>query len=513
MSDQLKSVNGNADPLWAQTELAIREHISWGLPRYEKMWAYYRNPIELVRQAGLGGDGNGQGWYRSAQEVGLPTRIVGVGSSLGSGLGSGLVLGGERGRREVVIENDIGWRVATMVDFMFGSPVRIESLAEDEKTKQAIEDVLEAVWESSGGISLMQDMATLGHVFGHVDLLVRVDEEGLVGSRVIDAPEWISIEPIDARRGVAVMSSSDYRAVESFAVHVEREVIAEKAREKGSEKSKPKRHGLGMRKGKLGHGGKKTKQSVTEVFTQEGWARFVDGERVDGDVWKLLVGRVPMVHVQNMSQPFVYSGIGEVESLVGLQDELNTRLSDRASRVTMSSFKMYLAKRLDGFEKMPVGPGRVWATDDPDASIESFGGDSSSPSESEHIGQVREALDKVSGVPPLAGGVVRARIGNLSSATALRITLMSLLAKTARKRVTYGAGIEKVSRMVLTALDAAGVLRTGPADRGIRLVWPDPQPVDPGDAVLAAKQKAELGVPGERVLAELGYGPSDAGVS
>ncbi len=510
MSDQLKSVNGNADPLWAQTELAIREHISWGLPRYEKMWAYYRNPIELVRQAGLVGDGNGQGWYRSAQEIGLPARIVGS----GSGLGAGMALGGERGRREVVIENDIGWRVATMVDFMFGSPVRIESLAEDEEVREAIEDVLEAVWENSGGISLMQDMATLGHVFGHVDLLVRVDEEGLVGSRVIDAPQWISIEPIDARRGVAVMSASDYRAVESFAVHVEREVIGEKGHEKnGNENAKPKRYGLGMRKGKVGHGGKKTKQSVTEVFTKEGWARFVDGQRVDGDVWRLLAGRVPMVHVQNMSQPFVYSGIGEVESLVGLQDELNTRLSDRASRVTMQSFKMYLAKGIEGFGGSSVGPGMVWSTDNPDASIEGFGGDASSPSEDAHIGEIREAMDKISGVPPVAGGVVRAKLGNLSSANALRITLMSLIAKTQRKRVGYGRGIEQVSAMVLDVLDAAGVLKTDVRDRGVRVVWGALPVVDDEQSrVSDGKAKVELGVKAEDVLEELGFGDADPGV-
>ncbi len=500
MSDQLKSVNGNADPLWACTELAIREHISWGLPRYEKLWAYYRNPIELVRQAGLGGDG--QGWYRSAQEVGLPTRIVGRGAGLSMGPG------GERGRREVVIENDIGWRVATMVDFMFGSPVRIESLAEDEETRRAIEDVLEAVWEHNGGISLMQDMATLGHVFGHVDLLVRVDEEGLVGSRVSDVSRWISIEPIDARRGVAVMSESDYRQVESFAVHVEREVIAER----GDEKGKPKRHGLGMRKGKAGHGAKKTKQSVTEVFTKEGWARFVDGQRVDGDVWRLLPGRVPMVHVQNMSQPFVYSGIGEVEALIGLQDELNTRLSDRASRVTMQSFKMYLAKGIEGFGGSSIGPGMVWSTDNPDASIEGFGGDASSPSEDAHIREIREAMDKISGVPPVAGGIVRAKLGNLSSANALRITLMSLIAKTRRKRVGYGRGIEQVSSMVLDALDASGVMRTDVRDRGVRVVWGALPVVDEESAMAAGLAKVELGVDPEAVRSELGLIDADPGV-
>ena len=73
-------------------------------------------------------------------------------------------------------------------------PIRIESLAKDEKTKLAIEEVLESVWEKSGGIAMLQDLATLGHVFGHVDLLMRVDEENLVGAHVDDASQWISIE-------------------------------------------------------------------------------------------------------------------------------------------------------------------------------------------------------------------------------------------------------------------------------------------------------------------------------
>ena len=71
---------------------------------------------------------------------------------------------------------------------------------------------------------------------------------------------------------------------------------------------------------------------------------------------------------------------------------------------------------------------------------------------------IREALDKVSGIPPVAGGVVQGKVGNLSSANALRVTLLSVLAKTARKRVTYGRGIAEVCWLVLAALDWAGVL-------------------------------------------------------
>lgn len=501
MTDQLMKDDGNANHDWVRARAAIGAHARQSLPRYEKLWAYYRNPIELVRASGMPtGHAQTRGWYRSAQEVGLPSRIVGTGAR-----------GDEHGRREVVIEKDIGWRVAAMVDFMFGSPIRIESLARDENTKQAIEDVLERIWEGSGGIAMLQDLATLGHVFGHVDLLVRVDEEELVGSRALDADRWISIEPIDARRGIALLSPHDYRDIELYALHVgrvtpqaqnERRTSARRGwLDRLRSEQRPARQDSGSKQG-----------SISEVFTPDGWSRYVDDEPVDAGEWMLLPGVLPVVHLQNMSQPFAYEGIGEVEALVGLQDELNTRLSDRASRVTMQSFKMYLAKGIDGFRGNSVAPGMVWSTDNPDAAISSFGGDASSPSEESHIGEIREAMDKISGVPPLAGGVVRAKLGNLSSANALRITLMSLIAKTLRKRVSYGRGIERASTLVLEYLSAAGVLETDVRDRGVRVVWGPLPVIDEESIVAAGRAKIELGVDEQRVLDELGYAQDDPGV-
>lgn len=506
MTGQLMTNDGDAKHDWLRAREAIAAHARRAIPRYDKLWAYYRNPIELVRASGgaVGVGGSARGWYRSAQEVGLPARIVGHGSVPGG-------IGEERGRREVVIENDIGWRVAAMVDFMFGSPIRIESLADDEATRERIEEVLERVWEASGGIALLQDMATLGHVFGHVDLLVRVDEQGLIGSRLPSAERWISIEPIDARRGVAVLSERDYREIELYALHIGG--VNDDGNMPGRE---PARGGWLERLRSDRRASRVStdtgNKGVSEVLTASGWSRVVDGEVAASGAWSLLPGVLPVVHVQNMSQPFVYEGIGEVEGLVGLQDELNTRLSDRASRVTLQSFKMYLAKGIDGFRGSSVGPGMVWSTDNPDASISSFGGDASSPSEDAHIGEIREAMDKISGVPPVAGGVVRAKLGNLSSANALRITLMSLIAKTMRKRVTYGRGIERASGLVLDYLNAAGVLKTDARDRGVRVVWGSLPVVDEESIVAAGRAKVELGVDEQRVLDELGYGDADPGV-
>ncbi len=473
------------------------------LPRYEKLWSYFRNPLEPV---GVGGAAspNRRGWYRQAQEVGLPDRVTGVRRDPA-------LDDRAAGRREVVIENDIAWRVQLMVDFLFGKSIRILSTSEDEATRERVERVIEAVWEASGGIAMLQDAATLGHVYGHVDLAVRIDEERLLGVAAGDVAgvvEAVRIEPIDATRGAPIVSRDDYRELDAYAICVEREA----GDQESAAASDRRLRLLGGRRAIDRSRSAPERVLSLELIGPGVRQVYEDGVLAEEARSVLLPETLPIVHVQNVSQPFRYSGMSEVEALIPLQDELNTRLSDRASRVTMQSFQMYLAKGIEGFERAPVGPGALWQTDNMEASVEAFGGDSSSPSESAHIAEIREAMDKVSAAPPLAGGVLRGRVGNLSSATALRVTLIGLLSKTERKRVTYGRGIAEVSRVVLGALDAAGVVRTAPTDRGVRVAWTDPLPSEERDDVAAARAKVELGVSEERVLGELGYEATDPSI-
>ena len=188
-----------------------------------------------------------------------------------------------------------------------------------------------------------------------------------------------------------------------------------------------------------------------------------------------------------------------------MQDELNTRLSDRASRITFQSFKMYLGKGIEGFENKPVSPGRMWYTDNPEASIEEFGGDEATPSEGLHISEIREALDKVSSVTPTVAGVLKNRLGNLTSAVALRLTLMGMLSKNERKRFTYGEGIKQICSMVLSMLDTAGIYKTTSEDKQVDVIFPSPLPENTMEKLEEAKLKKELGVAAEQVLRELGY--------
>lgn len=478
----------NADALATYVD----EHERLNLPRYALLWRYYRNPMELGGPA-LSSSTQGRR-YRLAQEQGLPPRITGA-------TRNSAVDDRAAARREVVIENDIAWRVQAMVDYLFSRPVRLVSTAADPSLRARIERALDACWERSGGSGLLQDAALLGHVYGHADLLVRADAD-LAAERpaqddaeLVDAARRVRIELVAPPRGIPIQNPADYRELDGYIIRSQRSVIDP------------------------GASSRRRTVTFTEVFSAS--TRQLYRDRADGHGPQLIdeasnnvsPGRLPIAHIQNVSQPLAYSGLSEVEPLIPLQDELNTRLSDRASRVTMQSFKMYLAKGIEGFDKTPIGPGQMWSTDNTEASITAFGGDADSPSEEAHIDEIREALDKASSLPPLATGVVRAKIGNLTSENALRLTLGGVLTRTNRKRLSYGRGITLACRFVLDALHHAGILITTPDQRGVTVEWPDPLPQSPADALEVAKRQADLGVNQDRVLAGLGVGRADQGVA
>ncbi len=469
-------------------DLLIQQHVIQIRPALERLWDYYRNQLDFNA-------GDRQRPYRAAQAQGLPDRLTRSRSTAGS--------------REIVVENDIAWRVHTLVDFMFGKPVSIQSLAGDSDRAQLIERTLHVAFEANGGIGFFQDAALLGSVYGFVDLLVRTD--GLPGmrsgdrshrkvpsnphdpERVIQLASQLELETVEALRAIPVLNPTDYRKLDAYLLHytqpvnrVDHESVL--ARLVGSD-------------GRPRH--RQATVEVTEHWTPDTVSVYHDHRLVRRAANRL--GRLPVVHIQNLPQPFFYEGLSEVEPLIPLQDELNTRLSDRANRVTFQSFKMYLGKGIENFLERPVAPGQMWTTDNPDARIEAFGGDAPTPSEEAHINEIREAMDKTSAVTGVAAGLLRNKVGNLTSENALRIVMMGLLARTEKKRLTYGQGIEKLCELMLHALDVTGVLRTDPDERRVRLHWQTPIPENTTQRLRDAEIKLRIGVPRDRVLAELGY--------
>ena len=498
---------------------------------FGRLWDYFRNPLSPAAAVG-----SSSRPYVQAQEAGLPSRITGVQGSTGNQPVTDIR------RKEIVIENDIAWRIHTMVDYLFGRAVTIRSKARDAHVAHAIEAVVAAMLDANGGVRFLQEAALLGSVHGFVDIALRTPAEGAailppsslasanasrsrpatsrpdtshipagvagaaaagqypdgtrsnsIMQRAIRYARLFTFETIEAPRVLPVLQEDDYHRLsywtQRFHKHPPRVAGA-------------KRSWLSLLLGSRQEAMPEVVE-VIEIIGPQWWQRYEDRRLVAEGPNAL--GRLPVVHIPNIALPGLYEGLSDVEPLIPLQDELNTRLSDRANRVTYQSFKMYLGKGIDDFLDRPVGPGQMWATQNLQASIEEFGSDSGSPSEDIHIDQVRQAMDKVSGVTPLAAGLIGGAIGNLTSATALKVVLSGLLARTAKKRLSYGQGLQQLVELALAWMDLAGVLKTSPQDRAIEIHWPNPLPVDEGEQLRNAQINAQLGVPLNRVLMELGY--------
>jgi len=495
-------------------EWLVDEHAADIQTHFAKLWEYYANRMQPGTVSREPGHELGR-CYLQAQEYGLPARITGLVHSANGGVfGARCVRDVQR--KEVVIENDIAWRINAAVDFLFGKPVSFVSKSPDEPKRAEIESILKAVFAANGGIGFFQDMAVLGSIYGFVDCLVRPGEEisnlrfsisdssiappsaGQSSIRnfndVLQLAQTIGLELIEAPRALPVLEEDDYKKIRYYVQHF--------YQKKNALNKKSSFFARLLSGGKQSSDGREV-VAVTEITSATGWQRYEDKQLVaEGELpW----GFLPVVHIQNIAQPYYYEGLSDVEPLIPLQDELNTRLSDRASRITFQTFKMYLGKGIEGFEDRPISPGRMWYTDNPDAAIEEFGGDAATPSEDMHIAEIREAMDKTSGVTPVVAGVLKNKLGNLTSAVALKMTFMGMLSKTERKRFTYREGLKKIAQMVLDILDKANIYKIGGADREIDIIFPSPLPENMMEKLKEAQIKKELGVPAELVLRELGY--------
>ena len=134
-------------------EWLVDEHSVDIQKHFTKLWEYYSNPTyELSdissydKKAGESGR-----CYVQAQEYGLPARITGLVHCGDAGVFGGRAVKDVQ-RKEVVVENDIAWRINAAVDFLFGKPVSFVSRSPDSQKRTEIEAILKAVFAANGGI-------------------------------------------------------------------------------------------------------------------------------------------------------------------------------------------------------------------------------------------------------------------------------------------------------------------------------------------------------------------------
>jgi len=198
---------------------------------FAKLWEYYANRmIELNGSGAPDRKVNESGrCYVQAQEYGLPARITGLVHSANGGVFGAKAVKDVQ-RKEVVIENDIAWRINAAVDFLFGKPISFVSKSPDSQKSAEIESILKAVFEANGGIGFFQDMAVLGSAYGFVDCFVRPGNEileQLIPSSsqtlsfedVLQLAQTIALELIEAPRALPVLEEDDYKRTKYYVQH------------------------------------------------------------------------------------------------------------------------------------------------------------------------------------------------------------------------------------------------------------------------------------------------------
>lgn len=510
----------------------LRELLEVERPRADLRWRYYRNPLTIGaaaagREARQSDESRG---YTLGQEWGMPLRVTGY---LPGGGGRDATID----RKEVVVQNEIGWRVRTKVEYLAGKPVLVSSAAPvDDARRRDLTAVIRGFLAANGGMLYWQWVCLLGEVFGFGDFLVEPRAPGsasevrlppLTGGSGADAPigfadmgdeppagqldraaagreaklravgASIRMHLIERSRVLPILDAADWRRTLAYA-----QVYDGAAQRVVTQPRSAMIAAIGRA---LGWSANETFRAplLVDVVGEKLWQRYRDGVLEAEEANPL--GVVPVVHYSPDPEPFVYAGPGSVELLIALQDELNCRMSDRGWRLTTTAFKMYLMKGVADFGSVRVGPGRMFGADSTSADVQAFGGDPGSLSEDEHLSTILEALDKQSGVSPIAAGALKGRIGQLTSANALRMTLMSLLSQTVSKRSSLGMSIQESIELMFAWLDKTGAFATQPEERRVALSWPSPLPENLLERLSEGELKERLGVPQAVVLAELGY--------
>ena len=150
----------------------IARQLDLDAPAQRRRWAYYANP---ARPAARDDDRNGSDRpYRQAQEWGLPSRLTG--GHQGHGEATHDPDPAAVARKEIVVENDIGWRIDTHVDFLFGKPPAIDSTLDGGRGDE-LAALVRLIVAGSGGMAFLQRLALLGAVHGFADVLVHCDPD------------------------------------------------------------------------------------------------------------------------------------------------------------------------------------------------------------------------------------------------------------------------------------------------------------------------------------------------
>lgn len=210
----------------------------------------------------------------------------------------------------------------------------------------------------------------------------------------------------------------------------------------------------------------------------------------------------PLFSCKNLPRPNDFWGRADIRpDLIRLNNALNLTLSS-ANRLNKIFGGPLLYSNGVGEGTTDAAPGRIMHLPLIDSKITAVQIHSDIPGSLALASELISHIDELSGTPGVAMGRLKDMPRGNMSGIAIELTFMSLIMKTIKKQMLYGAMIIAVSKAIL-------VLNHMSADIEITIAWQSPIPHDALPDIQAAIAKLELDISKTTLQRELNYDPEE----
>jgi len=180
------------------------------------------------------------------------------------------------------------------------------------------------------------------------------------------------------------------------------------------------------------------------------------------------IGEIPIVHIQNLPLSGSNEGLSDVEDIIKVQEEINTKISAISGIIDYHEQPTTLAYGITP-QQLEKGVDNVWflPSKTNGASVENLDLTSDLSAGNNFLQTMREFGYELSGVPEAILGKQQA-ISN-TSGVALHMQYLPLIQRVDRKKATYGVGINELTRLGVKVLNVfnpqAFAIEIGPSVR------------------------------------------------
>ena len=306
-----------------------------------------------------------------------------------------------------------------------------ETLVVSEKTEQ---DYLTEVWEDNNKDVLLVEIGQTKSITGEAWVQVQYQSPEDLNDPFEEYPNGrIRLSVVPTQYAFPQFNEHDKDRLESllimYPIHIERET------------------------------GILRKRTVeTTIIYKEFWTNTeIQTYRGDTLVEDLVnpYGFIPFVQIKNFPIAGRTRGVGDLEDVIPLNIEYNTKKSDVSEIIDYHSAPITLVygARIGNLEK---GANKVWGGLPKDAKVENLSLNGDAGVSEEYIKDVKTAMCEIAGVPETVLGGASA-ISN-TSGVALQYMNLPLIERTRVKRQCSSRGIEKVNKMILFISMSEGLI-------------------------------------------------------